>query len=190
MQQFNVTKSNGVTLTESFTVAINEENIVTTKADADGNCEIVYASVLDRRIKPESYTVTNTKATVEAAIAGTILALTVYNATDGTTDAVGLQEKYVREVKEAYAMINGTKTACRQVKYTEGAFLTKTVYVSNTLVSLATAIVTTTTTAAPTTTTTAAPTTTTTAAPTTTTTTAAPTTTTTTAAPTTTTTTV
>lgn len=155
MQQFNVTKENGVTLTESKTVAIYEENIVTTKADSDGNCEIVYADVLDRRMKPKYYTVTNTKATVDGIVTGTQLALTVYDVNDGTTFALGLTEKFVRQIREAYALINGTKTACRKVEYAEGAFVTKTVYVSNSLASLATAIVTTTTTtAAPTTTTT------------------------------------
>ncbi len=185
MQQVSITKENGVTLTEAKTIAIDPEKIVTTKSDSSSNTQIVYAGILDRRIKPMEWTVTNTKATVDGWITGTKLALTTYNPVDGTTYTLGLQSKYVRQIRDTYAQINNTRTACREVMYSFGAFKTVKVYVSNSLASLATAIVTTTTTttAAPTTTTTtAAPTTTTTAAPTTTTTTTAPATTTTTTA--------
>ena len=161
MQQFNATKQNGVTLAESKTIAIYDENIVSVVGDSDGNAEIDYAHVLDRRIKPIKYTVTNTYATVAGLIGSDKLALTVYDVNDGTTSAMTLQQKFAKEIIDTYAMINNTKTACREVTYHWGAFATKKVYVSNSLASLATAVVTTTTTAAPTTTTTAAPTTTT-----------------------------
>lgn len=179
MKQITITQVNGATLVESRTIGIYSENIVSTR-EVSGLAEIVYAETLDRRIKPETYLTTNTKAVIDGFIAGAKSDLVVYKLVLGGTSVLTVQDKYIRSIKEAQVVVNGTLTACREVKYIEGAFLTKKVYVSNSLASLADPVVTTTTTtaAATTTTTTAAATTTTTAAATTTTTAAATTTTT------------
>lgn len=149
MQQVNVLKVNGVALTEVKTIAINPENIVTTKSDANGYCVAAYAEVIDRRTKPKVLTIATTKATVDAYITGDVHDLTVYDLVSGNTSTLTLQEKFVREMKESKAVVAGTLTACREVKYVDGGFVTKTVYVSNTLVSMAAAAaaITTTTTA-------------------------------------------
>lgn len=155
MQTFNAIKKNGVALAESITLSLDPEKIVYTQADG-GDCEILYAPTTDRRIKPTVYTVTNTKTTVDGIISGTQIALVVTNQNDATTVTRSVQVKYIDEIKEAYAIINKTKTACRQVIYWKGAFLSDTVYVTNSLASMSTAIVTTTTTTAAATTTTTA----------------------------------
>lgn len=165
MKQITVTKENGATLVESKTIGIYSENIVSTR-DVGGLAEIVYAETLDRRIKPKTYLTTNTKAVIDGFISGAKADLVVYNLVLGGTSVLTVQDKFTTNIKEAQVVVNGTLTACREVKYIEGAFLTKKVYVSNTLASLADPVVTTTstTTAATTTTTTAAATTTTTTA--------------------------
>lgn len=145
MQTFNVTKKNGVVLTESLTVSLDPEKIVSTRADGD-DCEIVYAMSADRRIKPDVMTVTNTKATVDAAVTGAQLDLQVYNLVTGLYPVTSIQAKFVDKITEDYAMVAGTSTSVRKVVYWEGSFLSKTVYVRNSLASLSTAIVTTTTT--------------------------------------------
>ena len=156
MQQVRITKKNGVILTEVQTIAIAPERIVSTKADGSF-CEFVYELTPDRRIKPDTYTCTNTKTAVDAYISGTKKDLTVYDLALGTTSTLTVQEKYILSIKEAYAVVAGTNTACREVVYNYGSFARKTVYVSNSLASLASAVVTTTTTAAAVTTTTTAP---------------------------------
>lgn len=164
MQQIVVTQKNGVDLAESQTIGINPENIVTTR-DVNGVCEILYAEVLDRRMKPILYLTTNTKAVIDALITGGLKDLTVYDLGLGSTSTLSVANKFFVSAEESVQVIGGAKTACRKVKYVEGAFNVKSIYVSTALASIADAVVTTTTTtAAATTTTTAAPTTTTTTA--------------------------
>ena len=188
MQQIVITKKNGVTLSTSMTVAIDPEKIVRTRADGSA-CEFIYAESDSRRIPAVKYTAGNTKAQVDAFIAGGVVALTVYaniiggQAVNNTTEAWTVQKKYIEDIVEGYVEVAGTATSCRVVRINYGAFKIVTIYVTNSLASITDALVTTTTT----TTTTAAPTTTTTTAAATTTTTAAATTTTTAAATTTTT---
>ena len=182
MQQVLITKVNGVTLTEALTIGLEAEKIVSVKNDADGFAEFVYVEAYDRRKKPVVYTTNLPKSNIDTFVVGTQVDLVVTNANDATTVTLGVTEKFIYNVQEAYAVIDSTNTACRKVDYMEGSFASKTVYVTNSLSSLATAVVTTTTTAAVTTTTTTAAVTTTTTAAVTTTTTAAVTTTTTTGA--------
>ena len=156
MKQIIVTHVNGVELAESKTKAIYEENIVWTK-DVNGLGELMYASKLDRRVKPEILRTTNTKAVLDGFIAGSKTDFSVYDVVTGDEATLTIQDKYVKEIKEDKTVIANVLTACRSVQYVEGAFLTRTVYVSDTLDSLADAVVTTTTTTAPVTTTTTTP---------------------------------
>lgn len=170
MKQITVTHENGVELTEVKTVAIYSEKIVWTRA-VNGLCELMYAEKLDRRMKPKIWRCTNTKTVIDSLIDGDTTDLNAYNFGDGpgsaissTTAVITLQDEYIERALESKAVIAGTLTACREVHYTEGAFLTKSLFVSDALDTIASPVVTTTTTtaAATTTTTTAAVTTTTT----------------------------
>lgn len=153
MQQIQVTKQNGVTLTEVKTIGIDPEKIVTTR-DVDGVAEILYAEKLDRRVKPLRLLTTNTKTVIDGLITGSKTDFTVYNVAEGTTSTLTVQDKFIQEMKDTYFMINGTKTACLQITYAEGAFISNVIYASETLNDVATAVVTTTTTTAAATTTT------------------------------------
>ena len=163
MKQIIVTHENGTALVESKTVAIYSENIVWTR-DVNGICELMYAEKLDRRTKPKIWRCTNTKAVIDSFIDSDKTDLNAYNFNDGpgsaidsTTQVITIQDKFIDKAFESKAMIDGALTACREVKYVEGAFLTKTLYVSDALDTIASPVVTTTTTAAATTTTTTAP---------------------------------
>ena len=157
MQHVVITHINGVELVDTITIGIEAEKIVSTRqvtGDVGYACEFVYAEAEDRRLKPKVYQAANYKSQIDAFVSGTQIDLTVYNAADGTTSTLTVTEKFIEQVRDTYAWINGAETACREVKFREGAFTEEVVYVSNSLASLATALVTTTTTAAPTTTTT------------------------------------
>lgn len=159
MQQIVITHKNGQALVSAITLGIEAEKIVSTKqvtGSVGYACEFVYAEADDRRLKPIVYQAANYKSQIDAFVSGTQVDLTVYNTADGTTSTLTVTEKFIEQVRDTTARINNTDTSCREVKFREGAFTEKVVYVSNSLVSLATAAVTTTTTAAPTTTTTTA----------------------------------
>ena len=154
MKEVTVTHENGVELTESKTIGIYSENIISTKEDVNGLAEIVYADTLDRRMKPPTYRVTNTKTVIDGFISGDKTDLTVYDVVDGTRSTLTVQDKFIRKIRDAKALIAGTITDCAVVTYIEGSFVTKTVYTSDALADLASAVVTTTTTTAAVTTTT------------------------------------
>jgi hypothetical protein len=164
MQQVVITHINGVQLVDAITLGIEAEKIVSTRqvtGDVGYACEFVYAEAEDRRLKPKVYQAANYKSQIDAFVSGTQIDLTVYNMADGTTSTLTVTEKFIEQIRDTTARINNTDTSCREVKFREGAFVEEVIYVSNSLASLATALVTTTTTTS-TTTTTAAPTTTTT----------------------------
>lgn len=152
MQQIVITHIGGAELSATVTLALDPEKIVSTRAVGTA-CEFVYAESADRRVKPIVYQAANTKAQVDAFITGTKKDLTVYNLADGTTSTLTVQEIFIEQIRESDYYINNTDTSCREVKFRSGSFTQKVIYVSNSLVSLATAAVTTTT-AAPVTTTT------------------------------------
>lgn len=157
MQQIVITHENGVELVETKTVAIEAEKIVSTKA-VNGSvglaCEFVYAEADDRRLKPIVYQAANYKSQIDAFVSGTQVDLTVYNTADATTSTLTVTENFIEQIRESDIRIGTTDYAVREVKFREGAFTEKVVYVSNSLASLATALVTTTTSTTTTTTTT------------------------------------
>lgn len=163
MQQFIITHIDGQELSATITLGIDATKIVSTRAVGTA-CEFVYAETDDRRVKPIVYQVANHKSQVDALVTSTTHDLLVYDLALGTTSTLTVQEKFIEQVRESDYYIAQTSTACREVKFRKGTFTQEVVYVSNTLVGLATAVVTTTTTAATTTTTAAVTTTTTTGA--------------------------
>ncbi|MBN2661572.1 MAG: hypothetical protein JXR54_09925 [Tannerellaceae bacterium] len=159
MQQVVITHKNGQALVSAITLGIEAEKIVSTKqvtGTVGYACEFVYAEADDRRLKPIVYQAANYKSQIDGFVSGTQVDLTVYNTADGTTSTLTVTEKFIEQVRDTTARINNTDTSCREVKFRKGAFTEEVVYVSNTLVSLATAAVTTTTAAVTTTTTTGA----------------------------------
>ena len=166
MQQIVITHKNGVELVSTITLGIEAEKIVSTKqvtGSVGYACEFVYAEADDRRLKPIVYQAANYKSQIDAFVSGTQVDLTVYNLADATTSTLTVTEKFIEQIRESNIRIGTTDYPCREVKFREGAFTEEVVYVSNSLASLATALVTTTTstTTTSTTTTTAATTTTT-----------------------------
>jgi len=184
MQQIVITHEGGVELSATKTLGFEAEKIVSTRTVGSA-CEFVYAETIDRRVSPKVYRAANTKAQVDAFISGTVIDFTVYDQVDGTTSTLTVQAKFIEDMVAGTLRIY-TPTPSDQagvaVRFVDGAWLEKKIFVDGALSDFATAAVTTTTTtaAATTTTTTAAVTTTTTAAVTTTTTAAITTTTTTT----------
>ena len=180
MQQIVITHVGGAALAAAKTLALEPEKIVSTKA-IGGACEFIYAETIDRRVSPKRYRAANTKTQIDQLIAGTKIDFTVYDLADGTTSVLTVQEKFIEDMVSGSEWINLATQAGVSVRFVEGAWLEKKIFVSGVIGDFATVASTTTTAAPVTTTTTAVPVTTTTTAAVTTTTTAAITTTTTTA---------
>lgn len=160
MQQIVITHKNGQELVDAITLGIEAEKIVSTKqvvGSVGYACEFVYAEADDRRLKPIVYQAANYKSQIDAFVSGTQIDLTVYNMADATTSTLTVTEKFIEQIREANIRIGVTDYACREVKFREGAFTEKVIYVTNSLASLATALVTTTTSTTTTTTSTTAP---------------------------------
>lgn len=175
MISITVTHRDRIELSSQITIAIDPEKIAAVRVLDTYYAEIDYAEAYDRRRQPITYGVTTDRAAILATITGTYdtlanpyLSLDVYDVSDGTTSVMDLQEKYIVDIRDTYAVINGTLTACRRIEYVPGAFVPEIIYVSNAYATLVdstpAAATTTTSTTSTTTTTTTAPTTTTTTA--------------------------
>jgi hypothetical protein len=158
MQQIVITHEGGVALSATKTLAIEPEKIVSTQS-IGAACEFVYAETIDRRVSPKKYRAANTKSQVDSMITGTLIDFTVYNEADGSTYALTVQEKFIEDMQAGTLRIYGSTPSNQagvSVRFVEGAWLEKKIFVDGSLGDFATGITTTTSTLAPTTTTTTA----------------------------------
>lgn len=151
MKQIIVTHINGKELTEPLTLGFDPEKIVSTRSVGNA-CEFVYIESLGDRVSPKTIQCANYKSQIDGYISGNLLDLSVYDA-QGNTGALSIQEKYVELIRDTTIIISGSEQACREIKFRPGSWVEKTIYVSNSMSSLATGALTTTTVAVTTTTT-------------------------------------
>lgn len=139
MKTVNVTNKNGVAVTE--TIAINLRNIIKYYNNASTKVVIRYDSDPGSTKQPISYTLDIAKATLDALIATDALISTitadVYNESTGVTTATTFNEKYLVSLRDTKAYIAGTlDTSVVEFIYSDGAFVTKKLYINSTLATL------------------------------------------------------
>jgi hypothetical protein len=134
----------GVELLEPLFLAIDPEKIVSTR-DRGIYCEIEYGETFDRRRQPITYVLNTDRASIDALIIGNYtdglrlpyLELTVIWSLDREhRPAPGhshyhldLQEKYIVDIRNVTADINGVLTDCARIEFVPGSFVPVVIFV-------------------------------------------------------------